>query len=82
MKKISETHTLSYLVQHPHTRDVVLKYLRTLGVDEQQIAQVHATLRELTDTNMGGGIPYDTMVQLVAELDGIPVTEIEPHKVK
>lgn len=82
MKKTSETYTLSYLADHPDTRNIIFRHLKPLDVDEQQIAQVHATLRELADTNMGGGIPYDAMVQLVAELDEIPVSEIESHKVK
>ena len=82
MKKTSETYTLSYLAEHPDTRDIIFRHLQPVGVDEQQIPEVHAPLRELADTNMGGGIPYDTMAHLVAELDEIPVSEIEPHEVK
>lgn len=71
MKKISETYTLSYLAGHPYARDIIFSHLKPLDVDEQQIVQVHATLRELADTNMGGGIPYDIMIRLIAELDEV-----------
>jgi hypothetical protein len=77
MKKTSETYTLSYLAQHSYTRDVVLKHLRPILVDDDQLEQVHATLRVLADTNMGGGIPYDIMQELVTELDEIPVSKLE-----
>lgn len=73
MKKISETYTLSYLARHKSTKDIVFKHLNPLGVDKQQVNQVNATLSELADTNMGGGIPYDAMQKLVTELDSIPV---------
>jgi hypothetical protein len=40
--------------------------------DFEGLAQLGKEMKELADTNMGGGKPYDTMVQLVAELDEIP----------
>lgn len=73
MKKISETYTLSYLARHKSTRDIVFKHLSPLGVDKQQVSQVHATLSELADTNTGGGIPYDAMQTLTKELDKIQI---------
>lgn len=82
MKKISETYTLSYLARHPLTRDIVFKHLRPDIVDEYQLNQVHTTLRILADTNMGGGIPYDTLQKLVTELDRISVSKIEEYKVQ
>lgn len=70
--KISETYTLRHLTQNQQTRDVILKHLKPIGVDETQLLYVHATLKDLTDTNMGGGIPYEVMQKLVAELDAMP----------
>ncbi len=69
--KISETYTLSDLTKNPKTRSIVLKHLNPVIVDEQQLLQVHATLKNLEETNMGGGIPYKIMEELVAELDAI-----------
>lgn len=69
MKKVSELYSLSYLVEHPITSTIVLVHLEPLGVDIEQLKQVHASLVELSETNMGGGIPYEIMQQLVTELD-------------
>ncbi len=71
MKTISETYTLSFLVKHPKTKAIVLKHLGSLNVDEQQLSSVDGTLREMYDTNMGGGIPHDIIIALMAELDTI-----------
>lgn len=68
---ISDTYTLSELTKSSMTRSIVLKHLLPLGVDEQHLMQIHATLKELEATNMGGGIPYDVMQKLMSELDSI-----------
>jgi aminoglycoside N3'-acetyltransferase len=65
------------LADHSSTRDIIFRHLKPLGIDEQQIVQVHATLKELANTNMGGGIPYDTMMPLVAALDELSVAKIK-----
>lgn len=78
MKKTSEIYTLSYLANHPITRNTILKHLKPLDIDEQQIAQVHTTLKILTDTSMGGGIPHDVMLKLTEELDKISLTTRRP----
>lgn len=69
--KISETYTLSDLTKNPKTRSIVLKHLNPVIIDEQQLLQVRDTLKNLEETNMGGGIPYKIMEELVAELDAI-----------
>lgn len=68
---VSQIYTLSFLAVHPKTKDIVAKHLSPLGVDEQQILAVHETLSVLYDTNMGGGIPPDILVALMAELDAL-----------
>lgn len=73
--KISEAYSLSHLVRHPLTRPIILKCL--YFADEAQLAQVHTTLQVLVNSNMGGGIPYDTMVDLIKELDEMPIARLE-----
>lgn len=72
--KVSERYTVSFLVTNPSTRKILLKHLLPVGVDEAQLVNLHATLKELADTNMGGGIPFDVIQRLVAELDSQEVT--------
>ena len=78
MKKTSEAYTLSYLASRPGTRNIIFRHLKPLGVDEHQIAQVHTTLKILSDTNMGGGIPHDVMLNLTDELDRISLKKRRP----
>jgi hypothetical protein len=35
--------------------------------------KVHASPRELFETNMGGGIPYNTLMALMKELDKLTI---------
>ncbi len=75
MKTISDTYTLSFLVKHPKTKEIVLKHLKPLNVDEQQLSSVDGTLKNMYDTNMGGGIPHDIIVALMAEIDTLEPLE-------
>ncbi|OGL35883.1 hypothetical protein A3F38_01185 [Candidatus Saccharibacteria bacterium RIFCSPHIGHO2_12_FULL_48_21] len=71
MKTVSDTYTLSFLANHPKTKEIVWEHLKTLNVDKQQLSSIHATLRGMYDTNMGGGIPHDVIVALMTELDTV-----------
>lgn len=72
--KISETYNLSYLTQNPTYRAIVLRHLEPLNVNEQQLLQIHTTLENLKETNMGGGIPYEILQRLITELDSVNVS--------
>lgn len=71
----SSIYTLSYLSINPISKDVVYKHLQPLL--EQNLIQpelVHATLRDMFDNNMGGGIPYEIIVPLMDELDTLKIS--------
>jgi len=70
---VSSKYSLAYLVKHPKTKDIVLKHLRPILQDDKQLDNVHATLQDLCDTNMGGGIPYGVMTALMGELNSLPI---------
>lgn len=75
--KTSETLTLSQLTQDPKTRPIILKHLNPILFDDQQLLQVHTTLKDLSETNMGGGIPYAIMTELTRELDKLSATAVK-----
>lgn len=71
--KISENYSLSQLAQNEMTRAIVLKHLNPLNIDDKQLLHIHTTLKDLEETNMGGGIPYEILQRLVTELDSLNV---------
>ena len=77
MKSISDSYTVSTLMKMPETKEILLKHLGSLGIDEKQLSSVHATLKEMRDTNMGGGIPYNTIMALMKDLDSC---DLQPSK--
>jgi hypothetical protein len=74
--KVSQSYTLSFLVKHPISKEIVLKHLAPLGLDVDRISRVDATLSALMD-NMGGGIPGKVLVALIEELDRHAIQEFE-----
>lgn len=70
---VSNTYTLAFLANHPTTKDIVYKHLRPILYDDDQLNGVHGTLEEMLVYNMGGGIPYDVITALMAELDKLPM---------
>jgi hypothetical protein len=67
---VSRQYSLAFLASHPATKGIVKKHLEET-FDEAQ--KVHASLRELFETNMGGGIPYKTIVALMNDLDKLTI---------
>lgn len=67
-KTTSNSFTLSFLATHPLTKGIVSKHLSHMGGHPEW---AHDTLPNLRDYNMGGGIPYDILVALMAELDTV-----------
>lgn len=63
---VSNTYMLSFLATHPQTKGIVSKHLAHMGGNPEWARD---TLPNLRDFNMGGGIPYDILVALMAELD-------------
>jgi len=74
--KISSTYTFAFLVKHPASKEIVLKHLAPLGIDEAHLSRVDGTLSSLLE-NMGGGIPYHILVALMEELDQLCVQDLE-----
>lgn len=64
----SSTYALSFLATHPLTKDIVSKHLTHMGGHPELVTD---TLPNLRDYNMGGGIPYEILVALMAELDTV-----------
>jgi hypothetical protein len=73
---VSQTYTLAYLVKHPASKEIVLKHLSALGIDEERLSRVDATLSALMD-NMGGGIPHHIIVPLIEDLDRLAIQDFE-----
>jgi|GEM_PF-1746388 len=67
-KTTSNSFTLSYLATHPLTKGIVSKHLSHMGGHPEWARD---TLPNLRDYNMGGGIPYPILVELMAELDTV-----------
>lgn len=67
---VSQQYSLAFLASHPTTKDIVRKHL---GAIFEEAQKVHASLRELFKTNMGGGIPYKTIVALMNDLDELTI---------
>ncbi len=72
--KVSQTYALAFLVKHPASRKIVLRYLTPLGIDESRLSGVDSTLSSLMD-NTGGGIPYQIIVLLIEELDCLTIKD-------
>lgn len=66
----SRQYTLAFLASHPASKDTVKKHLGSTFVEARK---VHASLRELFETNMGGGIPYNTIISLMKDLDKLTI---------
>lgn len=77
--KVSQIYTLAYLVKHTASREIVLKHLSPLGINEERLSRVDATLSALMD-NMGGGIPHHIIIPLIEELDRLAVQDFEMTK--
>lgn len=80
MKTTSALYSLSYLAQHPRTKEIILKHLPF--ADKNQLYQVHTTLLNLRDRNMGGGIPFEAISKLIAELDEISSREMNARTIE
>ncbi len=51
---VSRQYTLAFLTSHPASKDIAKKHL---GDTFKEAQKVHATLRELFETNMGAVYP-------------------------
>lgn len=67
---VSRRYTLAFLAKHPVSKAIVQKHLGSSFIEAQK---VDASLRELFETNMGGGIPYNSIVALMEELDELSI---------
>lgn len=76
-KQISRDYTVAQLMQFPVTRKIVMLHLKPLPVPLPVLENLHGSLRDMFETNMGGGIPYDIIVALMAELDALDVTKFD-----
>lgn len=63
---VSNTYHAFYLWNHPSTKDIMRKHL-----GDHAGKPARDTLANIRDYNMGGGIPYDTLTALCAELDAL-----------
>lgn len=84
MKTVTNTYTIAYLSTHPRTKNIVHRYLLSLAGGAEYIERLHCTLDGLAEYNMGGGIPYEVMVQLRNELNTPEILEClsyheQPH---
>lgn len=69
MKTVTDTYTIAYLSAHPLTKNIVHKYLVPISGGAVYLEHLHCTLEGLAVNNMGGGIPYETMLSLCNELN-------------
>ena len=67
---VSRSYTLAFLATHPISMPIVQQYL---GKSFEEAQKVDATLRDLFETNMGGGIPFDTIIALMNDLDALNI---------
>lgn len=70
--KATDIYTISYLVRHPQTREIILKYLAPI-LDEQELIANQRTLREMFPLNMASGNAFMVVQALMKELDAIEV---------
>lgn len=71
MQTVTSEYSLGYLSEHPQTKKIIHKYLQPLVGDMKYVEHINGTLNDLAAYNMGGGIPYETMVLLTKELNEI-----------
>ena len=69
MKTVTNTYTIAYLSAHPLTKNIVHKYLLPIAGGAEYLEHLQCTLDGLAVENMGGGIPYETMLSLWNELN-------------
>ncbi len=67
---VSRQYTLAFLASHPISKGILQKHLGSMFGEAQK---VHASPRELFETNMGGGIPYNTIIALMKDLDKLKI---------
>lgn len=67
---VSRQYTLAFLASNPASKGIIKKHLGNM-FDEAQ--KVHASPRELFETNMGGGISYNTLITLMKDLDKLTI---------
>ena len=58
---------------HPASKEIVLKHLSPLSVDVARLSSVDAMLSSLMG-NVGGGIPYHTIVALIVPIPAHPTS--------
>lgn len=74
MNKTSNTYSVSYLIQHETTKPIMQKHLQKhlpASVKVEDLSYVHGTLTDMLKYNMGGGLSYETITALIADLDAI-----------
>lgn len=75
-KTTSSSYSVSYLIQHEITKPIMEKHLKKhlpMGVEVEDLSYVHGTLTDMLEYNMGGGLPYETIMAFIAELDTIKI---------
>lgn len=71
-KTITNTYSISYLIQHPQTRGLMFKYLSPILTEEELLANDY-TLDEMFPHNMASGNKFYVIQMLMYELNLIPL---------
>ena len=75
-KTTSSSHSVSYLIQHEGTKPVMEKHLNDQlpsNVKVADLSYVHGTLTDMLRYNMGGGLPFEVITALIADLDKVKI---------
>ena len=76
MNKTSNMYSVSYLIQHEATKPIMQKHLEKYlpaSVKIEDLTYVHGTLTDMLESNMGGGLPYETITTLITQLDTVKI---------